>query len=170
MNIDSDLPIMAGHVLDRFRADGGKIVTAESCTGGLIAALLTSVPGSSDVVDRGFVTYSNESKHEILGVSQEVLDQLGAVSMEAAAEMASGALARSNATAAVAVTGIAGPGGATAGKPVGLVHIAVASIHEEGAFAEEFRFGDIGRDHVRNMTVKAAFEMLLAYGIRADDQ
>lgn len=170
MRIDPELPVMAEMVLERFRAEDGKITSAESCTGGLIMALLTSIAGSSDVVERGFVTYSNEAKHELIGVSQESLDSVGAVSIEVAAQMAQGALERSNATASVAVTGIAGPDGGSKEKPVGLVFIAVASKFEEGAFAEEFRFGDLSRDEIRNETVKMAFEMLLAYGLQAEEQ
>lgn len=103
-----------------------RLATAESCTGGLVAALLTEIAGSSTVVERGFVTYSNEAKMELLGVSRLTLDQFGAVSRETAQEMALGAVARSNADVAVSITGIAGPGGATPNKPVGLVHLAVA--------------------------------------------
>ena len=170
MHIDPELPVMAEMVLDRFRAEKGKITTAESCTGGLIMALLTSIAGSSDVVERGFITYSNEAKHELIGVSQETLDNEGAVSIETAVQMAQGALEHSNATASVAVTGIAGPGGGTDEKPVGLVFIAIASTLEEGAFAEEFHFGDLSRDEIRNKTVKMAFEMLLSYGLAAEEQ
>ena len=104
-----------------------RIATAESCTGGLIAATLTEIPGSSDVVDRGFVTYSNEAKQAMLGVPAATLNQFGAVSRETAEAMASGALAHSLAELVVSVTGIAGPGGGSADKPVGLVHFAAAA-------------------------------------------
>lgn len=121
-----ELVASAESLLALYRQAGLRLATAESCTGGLVAALLTEVAGSSDVVERGFVTYSNEAKIEMLGVSQETLTANGAVSGEAAKEMALGALAHSWADVAVSITGIAGPGGATATKPVGLVHLATA--------------------------------------------
>ena len=114
----------AARLLDLCRSQGLMLATAESCTGGLIAACLTEIAGSSDVVERGFVTYSNAAKMELLGVAAGTLERHGAVSAETAAEMAAGALARSPADLAVAVTGIAGPGGATETKPLGLVHLA----------------------------------------------
>jgi nicotinamide-nucleotide amidase len=137
-----------------------KIVTAESCTGGLIAGLLTEIPGSSDVVERGFVTYSNESKQELLGVPAALIAQHGAVSDEVARAMVQGALRHSPAQMAIAVTGVAGPGGGTASKPVGLVYLAAA----RGAhiIARECRFGDIARTEVRLKTVATAVEMLSA--------
>jgi nicotinamide-nucleotide amidase len=138
-----------------------KIVTAESCTGGLIAAVLTEVPGSSAVVDRGFVTYSNQAKTEILGVDHEMIRRLGAVSREVATAMAEGALVRSDAALAVAVTGIAGPGGGTKEKPVGLVHIA-ALRRGGGPSHGERRYGDIGRSAIRLATVRDALAMLRA--------
>lgn len=121
-----ELVASAQSLLALYRQSGLRLATAESCTGGLVAALLTEVAGSSDVVERGFVTYSNEAKIEMLGVSQETLTAHGAVSRETAEEMALGALTHSRAQVAVSVTGIAGPGGATATKPVGLVHLAAA--------------------------------------------
>ena len=121
-----ELVASAQSLLALYRQAGLRLATAESCTGGLVAALLTEVAGSSDVVERGFVTYSNEAKIEMLGVSQETLTAHGAVSGETAKEMALGALTHSRADAAVSITGIAGPGGATATKPVGLVHLAAA--------------------------------------------
>src|ERR687894_2174634 len=121
-----DVLEQARDVLARFDAAGYKLATAESCTGGLIAGALTEVPGSSSVVERGFVTYSNEAKTELLGVPAELIARHGAVSESVARAMAEGALARSRADVAVAITGIAGPGGATATKPVGLVHFALA--------------------------------------------
>ena len=169
MQLDPELAEMAEHVLDGFRAEGLKIATAESCTGGLIAALLTSIAGSSDVFERGFVTYSNEAKAQAIGVDPELIREHGAVSAPVAVAMAIGALEHSLADASVSVTGIAGPGGGSAEKPVGLVFIAVANRLEEGAFVEEFRFGDTGRDEIRNETSKMAFEMLLAYGIVESD-
>lgn len=146
-------------VLDQARAQGLRIATAESCTGGLIAAALTSVPGSSDVFERGFVTYSNEAKIEMLGVPGELIAAHGAVSMEVARAMARGALKHSRADIAVAVTGIAGPGGASEAKPIGLVHIAAARRGGE-TLHEEKRFGDIGRHKVQVETVLAAFALL----------
>jgi nicotinamide-nucleotide amidase len=136
-----------------------RIATAESCTGGLIAATLTEIPGSSDVVDRGFVTYSNEAKQAMLGVPAVTLSQFGAVSRETAAAMATGALANAPAELAVSVTGIAGPGGGSPGKPVGLVHFAAAA-RRGGLIQRERRYGDIGRSEVRNASVIEALDML----------
>lgn len=157
----ADLLVRAETLLAKARAGKLRIATAESCTGGLIAGLLTEIAGSSDVFERGFVTYSNEAKQELLGVSLTLLDQHGAVSQEVARAMAQGALAHSYADLAVAVTGIAGPGGGSAQKPVGLVHIAAA---RKGASVihRECRFGDIGRNTIRIATVDAALEMLFA--------
>lgn len=157
----SDLLIRAEQLLAKARAGKLKIATAESCTGGLIAGLLTEVAGSSDVFERGFVTYSNQAKQELLGVPEDLLIRYGAVSQEVARAMAQGALAHSQADLAVAVTGIAGPGGGSAQKPVGLVHIAAA---RKGAdlVHRECRFGDIGRGAVRIATLDAALEMLSA--------
>jgi nicotinamide-nucleotide amidase len=136
-----------------------RIATAESCTGGLIAATLTEIPGSSDVVDRGFVTYSNEAKQAMLDVPDETLRQFGAVSAETAEAMAVGALTNSLADIAVSVTGIAGPGGATPGKPVGLVHF--AALAKRGpTIQRECKFGDIGRSQVREAAVTVALAML----------
>ena len=168
MEIDLELPTMAKIILERFREEKMRIATAESCTGGLVSALLTSIPGSSDVLDRAFVTYSNEAKREMLDVSSENLDKFGAVSAQVAAEMARGAIENSNADVAAAITGVAGPGGGSEEKPVGLVFISVARRVDEGSFVEEFRFSDLSRDSVRNESVKMAMEMLLAYGI--DDE
>lgn len=152
------LRAQARDLLDRARARELKIVTAESCTGGLIAALLTEIPGSSAVVERGFVTYANEAKTEMLDVPAALIAADGAVSKTVAEKMALGALENSRADLAVAVTGIAGPGGGTAQKPVGLVHIAVAD--KSGVRHRECRFGDSGRAAVRLKTVEAALEML----------
>jgi nicotinamide-nucleotide amidase len=137
------------------------IATAESCTGGLVAGLLTEIPGSSTVVERGFVVYSNEAKQELLGVSAELLSRHGAVSEEVARAMAEGALRASRADVAVSVTGVAGPDGGTAAKPVGLVNFACA---RRGArtIARGERFGDIGRDGVRLASVEVALELLEA--------
>lgn len=146
-------------LLDRARAAGVMIATAESCTGGLIAGLLTEIAGSSDVVDRGFVTYSNAAKTDMLGVPAALIDAHGAVSEPVARAMAEGALARSRAAVAVAVTGIAGPGGGSAEKPVGLVHFAVARTGQPTMHAEH-RFGDVGRAAVRTATVETAVAMM----------
>jgi nicotinamide-nucleotide amidase len=154
----TDLLARAEKLLADARAKSLKIVTAESCTGGLIAGLLTEIPGSSDVVERGFVTYSNDAKGELLGVPRAILQAHGAVSAEAARAMAQGALKHSHADMAIAVTGIAGPGGGSADKPVGLVHIAAARA--DTVTHRECRFGDIGRTEVRLKTVAAALEML----------
>jgi nicotinamide-nucleotide amidase len=137
------------------------LATAESCTGGLVAGALTEIAGSSSVVDRGFVTYSNEAKQQMLGVSPATLRDHGAVSRQTAEEMARGAIAHSNAQIAVAITGIAGPGGGSAEKPVGLVHFAAAS--RSGALAAQaMRYGDIGRGKVRCKSVLQALAMLQA--------
>ena len=146
-------------LLDLCRRKQLRIATAESCTGGLIAATLTEIPGSSDVVERGFVTYSNEAKQAMLDVPAATLEKFGAVSRETAEAMASGALATSPADLAVSVTGIAGPGGGSADKPVGLVHFAAAS-KRGGLIHRERRFGDIGRSHVRHASVVEALAML----------
>ncbi len=154
-----DLVERAKALLASARAAELRIATAESCTGGLIAALLTEVPGSSDVFDRGFVTYSNEAKSESLDVPPELIEQHGAVSREVARAMAEGAIAHSGADISVAVSGIAGPDGGSDQKPVGLVHIAV---HRKGRLTRhhECRFGDIGRAQIRLATVSEALSML----------
>lgn len=149
----------AALVLDTCRARRWTLATAESCTGGLISTCLTAVAGSSDVVDRGFVTYSNPAKTDLLGVPEGMLAQFGAVSEPVARAMAAGALDHAPVDLAVAVTGIAGPGGGTADKPVGLVHLAAArrdgpTLHERHVFS-----GD--RDAVRGATAAAALDLLL---------
>ena len=123
---DPETLALAEAVLAACRARGWHLATAESCTGGLVAATLTGIAGSSDVVERGFVTYSNEAKTEMLGVPSALLSQYGAVSAQVARSMAEGALGHARGDVAVAITGIAGPSGATAGKPVGLVYLAIA--------------------------------------------
>ncbi|WP_299360095.1 CinA family protein [uncultured Paracoccus sp.] len=148
----------AARVLDRARRHGAMIATAESCTGGLISAALTEVPGSSDVVDRGFVTYSNAAKQEMLGVRADTLQTHGAVSEAVAAEMAAGARDRSAAGLAIAVTGIAGPGGSDH-KPEGRVCFGVAD--GTGVRTETVEFGAIGRSRVRAATVAHALDLLL---------
>ena len=155
----SDVTAAAIAVLDACRARGWKVATAESCTGGMVAGALTEIAGSSDVVDRGFVTYSNEAKVQMLGVSKSTLDRFGAVSRETAEEMARGALGNANADVTVSITGIAGPGGGSAEKPVGLVHFAAAT--RSGALTHvEMRYGDIGRSAVREKSVLQALAML----------
>lgn len=149
----------ARQLLEALRAKELKIATAESCTGGLIAGALTEIPGSSDVVERGFVVYSNEAKIEALGVAARLLADHGAVSAEVARAMAVGALMNSLADVSVAVTGVAGPGGGSAMKPVGLVHIAAARLGSE-PIDQECRFGDIGRSAIRLATVDAAFDLV----------
>src|SRR5690348_42134 len=150
---------LAKVVLADARAAKLRIVTAESCTGGLIAACLTEIPGSSDIVDRGFVVYSNRSKQDLLGVPGDLIADMGAVSEAVARAMAEGAVENSNAHLAVAVTGVAGPGGGTPMKPVGLVHIA-ACRERRSIIHEAYRFGDIGRSEIRMKTVEAALELL----------
>lgn len=153
------LEALAAAVLAAARAQGVMIATAESCTGGLVAGVLTAIPGSSDVVDRGFVTYSNNAKHQMLGVPEQTLADFGSVSAEVAGAMALGALKHSRAGVSVAITGVAGPGGGSAAKPVGLVHFAVAA--RDGAVNRvEMRFGDIGRDKVRARSVETALRLL----------
>jgi nicotinamide-nucleotide amidase len=157
----------AVRVLDACRLHGLKVATAESCTGGLVVGALTEIAGSSDVVDRGFVTYSNEAKQAMLAVPAATLAQHGAVSRETADAMAKGALAKSDADITVAITGIAGPGGGSAEKPVGLVHFAAASRDGRHIHREK-RYGDIGRGPVRMHAVAEALAMLelLATGAR----
>lgn len=156
----ADIERQAAAIIGIYRDRGWMIATAESCTGGLIAGALTEIAGSSAVVDRGFVTYTNQAKMDLIGVSSYTLRNFGAVSKEAALQMAHGALMRSTAQVAVAVTGIAGPGGGTDEKPVGLVHLALKT-RSGGTDHREMRYGDIGRDQVRLATVKTALEMLL---------
>jgi nicotinamide-nucleotide amidase len=149
----------AERVLSLCRAGGLTIATAESCTGGLLSAMLTEISGSSDVFERGFVTYSNAAKEAMLGVPATVLDRCGAVSRETAEAMAAGALAHSPADFAVAITGIAGPTGGSKDKPVGLVHFAAAA-RAGTLIAREKRFGDIGRRQVRLASVAEALALL----------
>jgi nicotinamide-nucleotide amidase len=150
---------LAQRLLAACEARGLRLATAESCTGGLLAACLTEIPGSSNVIERGYVTYDNRSKEEMLGVSFDLLAGVGAVSREVALAMAEGALARADASLAIAVTGIAGPGGATPTKPVGLVHMAVAVRDQPTLHAAEIFPGD--RSAVRLATVDAALALAL---------
>ncbi|MEQ1649571.1 MAG: CinA family protein [Hyphomicrobiaceae bacterium] len=152
-------------LLDRCRVDGLKIVTAESCTGGLIAGLLTEIAGSSDVVERGYVTYSNVAKSEALGVPAALIDVHGAVSRQVALAMAQGALTHSHADLSVAVTGVAGPGGGSTEKPIGLVHIATQRRGHKPQH-KECSFGPISRSAIRLATVTKALELLEA--VRTD--
>ena len=156
-----DLLVRAAELLARYRSAQRMIATAESCTGGLIAGLLTEIPGSSAVVERGFVVYSNTAKEELLGVPASILERSGAVSEETARAMAEGALKASRAHVAVSVTGIAGPDGGTAAKPVGLVHFACAR-RGKPTVAREERFGDIGREAVRLASVRIGLDLLEA--------
>lgn len=156
---DQEMCTAASALLELCKKKRLTIATAESCTGGLVAAALTEIAGSSEVVDRGFVTYSNEAKQQMLGVTSETLRDYGAVSRQTAEAMARGAIAHSNADLAVAITGIAGPGGGSADKPVGLVHFAAAA--RSGALIhKEMRYGDIGRSEVREKSVLQALAML----------
>ena len=135
------------------------VTTAESCTGGLIAGALTSISGASNCVGAGYVTYSNEAKRDMLGVPGDMIADHGAVSEPVARAMAEGALEESRAHVSVSITGIAGPGGGTPLKPVGLVHFAAAR-QRFGIIHEVYRFGDVGRDEVRMQAVQAALELL----------
>nr|NEH91277.1 nicotinamide-nucleotide amidohydrolase family protein [Rhizobium laguerreae] len=154
-----DIISTAEAIIRDFTAAGLMISTAESCTGGLIAGALTEISGSSAVVDRGFVTYTNSAKMEMLGVQAETLWRFGAVSEETARQMVHGALFRSRAEIAVAVTGIAGPGGGSPEKPVGLVHLAAKS--RAGALIHrKMLYGDIGRSEVRLAAIRTALEMV----------
>ena len=148
----------AAALLERYRQAGLRIVTAESCTGGMVAARLTDIAGASDVVERGFVTYSNEAKAEMLGVPTVLLAQYGAVSAQVARSMAEGAIAHARADVAIAVTGIAGPGGAMAGKPVGLVYLAVARRGRDTKVERQHYGGD--RQAVRDAAAGRALELL----------
>ena len=148
----------AARLLDLARAAGATIATAESCTGGLIAGAITDIPGSSDIFDRGFVTYSNAAKTELLGVDPDMIARHGAVSEDVAAAMAEGALARSLATHAVSVTGVAGPGGSDR-KPEGMVCFGLAT--RQGTRTETVQFGPLGRSAVRQATVGHALRLLI---------
>jgi nicotinamide-nucleotide amidase len=156
----SDARALSRALLDLCRSRKLTIATAESCTGGMVAAALTDIPGSSDVIDRSFVTYSNDAKRAMLGVRAATLSTFGAVSKETATQMAVGALEKAGVDLAVSITGIAGPGGATPGKPVGLVHFAVAS-RDGRILNRECRFGAIGRGPVRQRSVVEALRMLM---------
>lgn len=155
----TELIASANTLIDDMRAKGLRLVTAESCTGGLLSGLLTEIPGSSDVLDRGFVTYSDLAKIEVLGVPGAVIEKHGAVSAAVALAMAEGALNHAHADIAVAVTGVAGPGGGTPQKPVGLVYVAAAK--RDGApRAQRFMFGDVGRREIRLATLSEALSLV----------
>jgi nicotinamide-nucleotide amidase len=155
----AELRKRAAALVRAFTERGLTVATAESCTGGLVAALLTEIPGSSAVVERGFVTYSNAAKTELVGVPAELIAAHGAVSEPVARAMAEGAVAASRADVAVAITGIAGPGGATATKPVGLVHFGLARTGAPTRHLER-RYGDLGRGEVRRRAVEDALALL----------
>ena len=156
---DDALLARAAALIKAYAARGEMIATAESCTGGLVSALLTEIAGSSAVVDRGFVTYSNEAKQDLLGVPAAILAAHGAVSEQTARAMAEGALARSRAHVTVAITGVAGPGGGSAEKPVGLVHFGCARRGGETQAVEK-RLGDLGRTQVRRAALLCALDLL----------
>ena len=157
--MSDELKAAASALLDLCRARGLKLATAESCTGGLVAGALTEIAGSSDVFDRGFVTYSNTAKQQMLGVPADILREHGAVSRQTAEAMVHGALTKSVADVVVAITGVAGPSGGSADKPVGLVHFAAAT-RAGAATHHEARYGDIGRAEVRQKSVFQALAML----------
>ena len=154
-----DVQILARHVIETAVTRRVMVATAESCTGGLVAGALTAVPGSSAVVERGFVTYSNAAKIDMLGVDAHLIELHGAVSEPVARAMALGALSRSTAQVAVSVTGVAGPGGGTTDKPVGLVHF--SAVGPAGEVHLEHRFGELGRDAIRLASVRVSLGLLL---------
>ena len=155
---DKELHDAAAKALDYFTGKKLRLATAESCTGGLVAAALTEIPGCSHVFDRGYITYSNAAKQQELGVPADTLRQFGAVSEETARAMAEGALKNSKADYTVSITGIAGPDGGSEDKPVGLVHIAAA--RKDKTLHEELRLGNLGRGEVRRRSALAAFALL----------
>ena len=156
---DDEITSAAVALLDHCKAKALTLATAESCTGGLVAAALSEISGSSLVLDRGFVTYSNEAKQQMLGVTPATIDVYGAVSKECAEEMAKGALAHAQVDLAVSITGIAGPTGAVPGKPIGLVYFCAAS-RSGRVIAHDRKYGDIGRANVRRASVLQALAML----------
>lgn len=160
--LPDEIDELAKRVIEENAAAGRKVVLAESCTGGLVAAALTEIPGSSAVLDRGFVTYSNESKMEMLDVSLDIIETFGAVSIACAWAMAKGALARSNADVAVAISGVAGPGGGTQLKPVGTVVFAKVVRGDEGEPEGELkRFEPTSRAEIRKEATLCALDLLL---------
>ncbi|MXO61723.1 CinA family protein [Qipengyuania oceanensis] len=160
--LPADIDDLARRVIEENAALGRKVTVAESCTGGLVTAALTEIPGSSAVLERGYVTYSNEAKMEMLGVSSEIIETFGAVSIACVWAMAKGALEKSGADVAVAISGVAGPGGGTALKPVGTVVFAKAVRDAPGEPQGESRdFGDNGRGEIRRQAVLCALDLLL---------
>mgnify|MGYP000325942026 CR=1 FL=1 len=159
--LSQDLTDLAAQVIAANRASGRVVALAESCTGGLVAAALTDIAGSSAVLDRGFVTYSNESKQELLGVPRDIIDTFGAVSIACAWSMAQGALSRSNADVAIAISGIAGPDGGTPQKPVGTVVFARAVRGSDELVAEERLLDGRTRSEIRRQAALVALELLL---------
>jgi nicotinamide-nucleotide amidase len=157
--LDDDIVEAAKNLLTICKRKNLLVATAESCTAGLVAGTLTEIPGVSSILDRGYITYSNEAKHEMLGVSRDTLDKHGAVSPQTAEAMVRGVLGHSRVHLAVSVTGIAGPDGGSAEKPVGLVHFAAASRSGRLVHAEK-SYGEIGRTEVRKQSVLQAFRML----------
>lgn len=157
--LDNEILALAKKVNDRLLIARKVMVTAESCTGGLIAGALTSVPGSSEILFGGFVTYANEAKTQMIGVPADLIDTHGAVSEPVARAMAEGARRTAGVDLAIAVTGVAGPGGGTDDKPIGLVHFGLATA--TGTIHREMRYGDLGRAKVREETVQTALEMVL---------
>ena len=157
--IDRQIVTQAATLLEAARERGDLLATAESCTGGLLAATLTAIPGASDVFERGFVTYSDTSKSELLGVPAWLIERHGSVSEDVARTMVGGALTHSRATLAVAITGIAGPGGGTPDKPVGLVHLAAAR-RDAPVLHHQLLLGDIGRNEIRRESVVQALALL----------
>jgi nicotinamide-nucleotide amidase len=153
--------VKANMIIVKAAAAGKTLITAESCTGGLVAAALTDIAGSSSAFDRGLVTYSNSAKIELLGVPAETIANFGAVSAETARAMALGALAHSTCDIAVAITGVAGPGGGSIEKPVGLVHFACARRGEVEAAHVERRFGPLSRSEIRAAAVEQALDLFL---------
>lgn len=163
---DPQVRALAERVVASNKARDLTVALAESCTGGLVTAALTDIAGSSAVVDRGFVTYSNDAKREMLGVGEAILDTFGAVSVACAWAMAQGALERSHADVAVAITGVAGPGGGSKEKPVGTVLFARArrGADPKEVVADRKDFGDLGRDEIRRQAVICALELLMPVG------
>jgi nicotinamide-nucleotide amidase len=176
MTDDSNLPpeliALARRVIDENRAAGLRVAVAESCTGGLVSAALTELPGSSDVFEAGFITYANEAKVAMLGVAEDVLDTFGAVSVATAWAMAQGAIHKSRADLAVAITGVAGPAGGSEKKPVGMVVFARASRSgdPDDVVADQREFGDLGRPAIRLQAALCALELLLPAPPPADDE
>jgi nicotinamide-nucleotide amidase len=159
VEIDARLLAEAAELLEACRGCGETVTVAESCTGGLVAGALTAISGASDVFERGFVTYSNSAKSEMLGVPFWLIERHGAVSEDVARAMAGGALTHSRASLAVAVTGVAGPEGGTLEKPVGLVHFA-AGRRDQSIVHERVLFGDLGRAEIRRRSVEQALKLL----------